>query len=217
VRITLATLVYSQPPSYFPYAERINRRYCETHGYRFEIFTPHEQSERSPLWFTVCGVRELLPDSDLVLYIDADAYTWDPTKTVESLVAEHMGDAAILAGSDRKNQRQGWSDTNANLGVFAVRRSDAAFRLLDQWWNAPRRYDERWFWKWPLHQGAFNFIIRPLAPEGLIKVIPYHFMNGTDGTFIRHLALEHDDERRELLRRECERLCGQQAGGLYER
>jgi hypothetical protein len=208
MRITVATLVYAQRPSYFTFAERINRRYCDTHGYRFEIFTPREQTERSPLWFTVRGVRELLPSTDAVLYLDADAYTFDPASTVEALIDEQMDDAAILAGTDHQNRHRAWSDSNANLGVFIVRRSDDALRLLDDWWDSPARYDARWLWRWPLHQGAFNFIMRPRTPAGLIKIIPYHYLNGTDGTFIRHLALQSDDVRRDLLKRECERLCG---------
>jgi hypothetical protein len=208
MRITIATLVYARPPSYFTFAEQINRRYCERHGYRFHVFTPPELADRAPHWFTVAGVRDLLPSCDVVLYMDADAYTWDPEQTVEDLIATHMGDAVMLAGTDRRNQHHAWSDSNANLGVFLVRHTDEALRILDEWWQVPTRYDKRWLRRWPLHQGAFNFVIRPLEAPGLIKVIPYHYMNGTDGSFIRHLALQSDDERRELLQRECERLCG---------
>lgn len=206
MQITIATLVYEQPPPYFSYSERLTRKYCETHGYRYEICRPRPQLERSPLWFTIACIRDTLPHADVVLYLDADAYMWNPQKTIESLVYEHMGGAVILAGNDQRNQREVWSAANANLGVFAVRRSREALAILDLWWDAPRRYDRRWLWRWPLHQGAFNFIVRPLTAPGLIKVIPYYHMNGTDGTFIRHLALQSDTERRELLQSECDRL-----------
>lgn len=201
MRITVATLSFAEV-SYLRYTEAINRAYCARHGYRFEIIRPTQQLVRSPIWYKVEGVRALLAESDYVLFLDADAFFIDMSRSVEALIAEHMGDAAILLGTDRRDKNFAWSDTNANCGVFLVRNCAQGFDILSEWWDSPLRDDRRWLWAWPPEQGAFNAHIRSGPNARWIRTINYIHMNGADGTFIRHLIGFSEEQRLALLRRQ---------------
>jgi hypothetical protein len=204
MKVIVTTLAFGDLP-YFSLSNRINRNYCDIHGYEFRVIPPSEENGRSQIWLKVSGVATVLRDADFVLFLDADAYFADFSKSLMSLI-ERMGDAAVLLGSDRRDKTFAWSDRNANTGVFIVRNSEAGFRVLDEWWHAPDRYDRRWLWTWPPEQGAFNYIVRPLFPEYIIKVIPYIHMNGHDGIFIRHLIGMPNQERVRILEGEAKRL-----------
>jgi hypothetical protein len=185
MRIIVSTLQFGDLP-YFRYSESLNRKYCDRHGYDFEIIRAPRQVERCPIWFKVKGVADLLDRGDLVLFIDADAYFIDHTKPLEALAAAHMGGASLLIGTNRLSKEVTFSDTEANSGVFLVRRCAAARQLLEDWWNAPMHVNKRWLWQWPPEQAAFNEFIRVRWAHE-IRIIPYVYMNGSDGIFIRHL------------------------------
>lgn len=199
-RICVATLVFGELP-YLRYTESINRAYCERHGYQFEIIRPEQSVERSPIWGKVSGVRRLLERFEYVLFLDADAFFVDFAYSLEQLITAHMGEAAFLLGTDRRDKSFAWSDTNANCGVFLARRTDWAFAILDEWWQSAYRDEGKWLWAWPPEQGSFNSYIR-LGPHAQwIKTIYYAHMNGADGTFIRHLIGVSDELRLAYLRR----------------
>jgi hypothetical protein len=205
MKITVATLHFGEVP-YFKYSEAINREYCRRHLYQFEIIGAPRQIERAPMWFKVKGVSELLRNCDYVLFTDADAYFIDLSKSIESLIAEHMGDAPMLIGTDRFNKAFAFSDSDANCGVFLVQRSEIAFSILDEWWNVPIHHDKTWLWRWPPEQGAFNYVVRPRWSAGQIRMIPYSHMNGSDGVYIRHLMGFSNYDRLKLLRDEANRM-----------
>ena len=206
MNIAVTTLLFGEVP-YFRYTEAINRRYCQLHGYRFVVTRPEYEVDRSPIWYKVRGVRELLIDSDYVLFLDADAYFCEPSRSIEELIAEHMGDAAMILGTDRRDKDFAWSDNNGNCGVFLVRRCAEAFRILDDWWQSPLKREwlnagrrRRWLWQWPPEQGSFNSFIRLGRNRRWIRTIYYAHMNGVDGGFIRHLIGFTDEQRLEHLR-----------------
>jgi hypothetical protein len=197
--ITVATLKFGELP-YFRYSEAINRRYCEQHGYRFEIIQAPRQIERSPVWFKVKGVADLLHSSTFVLFMDADAYFVDESKSIRQLITEQMGTSSLLIATDEAN------DSWANVGVFLVRHSEQGFKILDDWWNAPFHQETKWLWRFPPEQGAFNSVVRPQWEPQHIKVIACTEMNGTDGMFIRHLLGLNNYDRLRILRDEVGRL-----------
>ncbi len=207
MKIIVTTLAFGDIP-YFSLSQRINSTYCRIHDYDFKLIPPSEITDRSRLWRKVSGVAAILAEADFVLFLDADAYFVDFGESLNPLI-QRMGDAALLFGSDRRDKTFAWSDRNANTGVFVVRNSKQGFRVFEEWWNAPIRYDSRWLWMWPPEQAALNYVVRPLFPECVIKVIPYFYMNGSDGTFIRHLMGMPNDQRVQVLKSELERLVSQ--------
>ncbi|HKO17639.1 MAG TPA: hypothetical protein VJU82_02015 [Acidobacteriaceae bacterium] len=207
MQIIVATLAFGEIP-YLRYTEAINRRYCARHGLCFHVLRPEAQVLRSPIWFKVSGVRELLSSADYVLFVDADAYFVDHSRTIEALIAAEMGTAVLLFGADRRDRNFAWSDTNANAGVFLVRNCPQAFEILNAWWESPLQYDRRWLWTWPPEQGSMNAHIRAGPFASSIKVIHYAHMNGADGTFIRHLIGFSEEQRLAILREDARRLLG---------
>jgi hypothetical protein len=197
LKIMVATLVFGDVP-YWRFSREINADYCSVHGYEFRVIPDGEIRDRSRVWLKVSGVRALLNEADVLLFMDADAYFVERTQPIETLL-ELMGSATVMLGTDRRDKSFAWSDRNANTGVFVIRRSELGFRILDEWWAAPKLYDSQWLWRQPPEQGAFNYLVRPLFPDSAIKVIPYHHLNGVDGEFIRHLIGMGDDERVRIL------------------
>jgi len=201
MKITVATFVFGDVP-YLRYTEAINRSYCGRYGYEFRIMHPPNRIRRCPVWYKVSGVTSLLPESDFILFVDADAFFVDHTKTVSSLIDEHMNGVALMFGTDRQNKDFAWSDSDANTGVFLIRNCRQAFEVLNEWWNVPLLYDNKWLWTWPPEQGAFNAHVRLGRHADQIRVIEYKHINGNDGSFIRHLSGCSDEERLVLLRAE---------------
>jgi hypothetical protein len=205
MKITVCTLVFGEVP-FLRYSEAINRTYCTRHGYQFAVIRPPRQIERSPIWFKVKGVADLLVTSDFVLFLDADAYFIDQSRAVDRLIDEQMQDASFLIGTDRLNKHFAFSDENANCGAFLVRRTENAATILRDWWNVPLFVDKRWLWQWPPEQAAFNRVVRPRWGDEEIRVIPYFHLNGSDGTYIRHLMGFSNLDRLHILRNEARRI-----------
>jgi hypothetical protein len=205
-KIVVATLAFGDLP-YFRFTRQINESYCGLHGYRFQILDDVDDAGRHATWRKVSGARQLLDEADFLLFMDADAYFADPSCTVESLIREQLGNASFMAGTDRRDKFMAWSDFHANVGTFLVRNDRLGHEVLESWWNAPDVYDRRWLRKWPPEQGAFNYIVRHLYSEQVIKIIPYQYMNGRDGIFIRHLVALSNAERIAVLEPELLRLC----------
>jgi hypothetical protein len=197
--LIVATLLFGELP-YFRYTQAINRLYCRRHGYSYKIIRPPRQVQRCPIWFKVSGVAALLPSANFVLFMDADAYFVDHAKSLESLIHEQMEGATLLIGTDRRDETFAWSDSDANTGVFLIRRAEEAFGILADWWDAPLKYDKKWLWAWPPEQAAFNRYVRTGRYADRIKVVRYSYMNGADGPFIRHLVAVSDHKRLALLR-----------------
>ena len=203
--VLVATLHFGEIP-YAHYTRTLNSSYCERHGYRFAIIHPYNQTERHPIWFKVKGVTELLPSTEFLLFIDADAYFIDHEQSIESLIEKHMLKTTFLIGNDRRDANYAYNDENANTGVFVVRNNSKAFEILHDWWDAPQQLDTKTLWRWPPEQDAFNTYIRTGRHAHDIKVIHYQYLNGHDGTFIRHLMGCSDEERLRELRRDSIRL-----------
>jgi hypothetical protein len=197
--ILVATLHFGEIP-YASYTKAANSSYCERHGYKFVVIRPYDQTERHPIWFKVKGVGDLLPSTEYLLFIDADAYFIDHEQSIESLIERHMREATFLIGNDRRDATYAYNDEKANTGVFVVRNRPKAFEILHDWWDVPQHCDPKSLWLWPIEQDAFNTYIRTGRHAHDIRMIHYQYLNGRDGTFIRHLMGYSDEERLRKLR-----------------
>jgi hypothetical protein len=210
-KIAVVTLHHGDLP-HFPYSARINRTYCERHGYEWVVAAPSDPPrDRHLNWSKVRCTADLLARRQhaYVLFVDADAWFYDQAQTLEQLITSHMPPGTLMMfGTDRRDKDFAWSDKDANAGVFIVRNTPLARHVMEEWWHVAV-YDKRTCNDWPLEQRAFNWHIRPRwQAEGRIRVIPYHHLNGRDGTFIRHAVGESQEARVSILRDECERICG---------
>ncbi len=208
-RIAIVSLCYGEL-RYATFSQMINRAYCERHGYNFIVFGQLTDSSRHANWSKVRAVGDVLNrlEHDYVAFLDADAWYYDHERTMEALIAEHMeSNTLMLFGTDRRDKEVTWCDSNANAGVFVVKNTPLSRHIMEEWWHVAV-YDRHTRFEWPVEQRAFNNYIRQRWDgEARIKVIPYHFLNGRDGYFIRHAVGESDDVRLTLLKDEYYRLC----------
>jgi hypothetical protein len=205
MRIAVSTLQFGGL-QHFPLSREINAAYCRKHGYAFEVrdTDPADKRDRHPIWYKLKRLREILPDHDYVLQMDADAIFVDHQQSVESLVQRMEPEAVMLAGTDRYSEQIVWNDNHVNTGVFVLRNHPTSFALLDYWWDHPGR----WRNGWPVEQGAFNNCVREHFSHA-VTVIWYRHMNGFDGTFIRHFAGHKYEEKLKFIAEEHGRLLGE--------
>ena len=76
-------VMYSTPNimSYAGLAEKINRAYCDRHGYSFKhVIGDQDDTSMRPVWKKVFLVRDELKNHDAVFWIDSDAIFNDHSK-----------------------------------------------------------------------------------------------------------------------------------------
>lgn len=206
MNIHVMTLVYGDVP-YARFSVAINSAYCRRHGYAFTVIQPDEPPlrDRDPVWYKVKGVRDGLAGHSHVLFLDADAYFYDFDRRVENLIAETMrpGDLVVV-GNDAQDREVCWSKDSANVGTFLVRCGPDSAAMFQEWWDLPLHHPD-WGKTWPFDQAGFQRHIFHRHRDR-IHLVPYYLLNGRDGMFIRHLVHMPNDQRREILERECRRL-----------
>jgi hypothetical protein len=204
MKIGVVTLHYGEIQPYFIDSEAINRLYCEKHGYDFEKGSPYTGGDRDPMWGKLTSVMKSLESHDWVLFMDADAWFYDHSKTIEDLLAGQVKNHSFLCTNDRRDKDFTWSDVFVNAGVYMVKNSREGRELMQAWWDIPNRWPY-WAYGWPLDQGAFN---RHIITEhyNQISYVWYDHMNGHDGKFIRHLMGTTVEEKNRIIGAERKRL-----------
>jgi len=191
---------------YAAYTSDINRNYSVSHGYSFKCFgypTDIDMSDRHPAWSRVYYAIKQAPLYDYILYLDGDAFVFDPKFELEVLVNKYFSDdhTLFLASRDQKLMNSVFHCNRPNAGVFLIKCTDDTQSLLDAWWNVP--YDEYYSGKvikdseryldhkdtlfnHPYEQLALWFL-RDRYPSSFKFVDSYRELNGLDGRFVRHL------------------------------
>lgn len=207
-RIALATAVWGDVP-YFAYSGAANSAYCRRHGYDWRVvdFTPDAlPADRAAHWAKVQAVEQVLPDYDAVLFLDADAWVYDPDKTVEGhLLSRLARDDFMLIGTDRRDKDFAWDDRAANVGVFLTLNTPVARHVLREWWHVPL-YAPATAREWPPEQRAFNEHVFPRWNRH-VRLVPYDILNGRDGGYVRHAVGlgDNPDERVRIIAADCAR------------
>lgn len=143
--IRVCTLQFGER-AYFAESSRFGESYCARHGYSWHVISGYNYSDNRDLrWSKVNGVRALLalPDTDFVLYLDADAVIVNQTKSLERLVTA-IGDKDILIGEDMP-----W---HINTGVWLARPSSDD--ILSYWGTTPT-IDPTLCHRWPVDEAGF--------------------------------------------------------------
>lgn len=143
--IRVCTLQFGER-AYFAASNAFGEDYCTRHGYAWHVmpglFYPDNRDLR---WSKVQGVRALLtlPETDFVLYLDADAIIADRNRSLERLVIA-IGDKDILIGEDKPS--------HINTGVWLARPSSAD--ILSFWEMTPA-LDPTLCHRWPVDEAGF--------------------------------------------------------------
>jgi hypothetical protein len=100
-------------------------RYTELQKYDYIHDESVYDKERHPSWSKIKLLRKYLPSYDYLMWIDADAMFTNHTKRIEELLPFMSDKECMLICED---------DSGINCGVFLIKNTDAALKLLDDIW-----------------------------------------------------------------------------------
>lgn len=185
--IRVCTLQFGER-EYFAESNRFGESYCARHGYSWHVLPGVEYlDQRDQRWSKVPGVASVLnlPDTDFVLYLDADALVTNRDNSLERLVAA-LGNKDLLIGED-------WP-RHINTGVWFAK--PLAIDIL-QYWEATPSFDPSLCHRWPVDEAGFNELVEPRYRERIVvkKRRELDLVSG----FVHHqMAGSHSFKRRML-------------------
>jgi len=185
--IRICTLQFGER-DYFQASNKFGENYCARHGYSWHVmpglFYPDNRDLR---WSKVQGVRTLLtlPNTEFVLYLDADAIVMNPASSLERLVTA-IGSKDILIGED--------SPRHINTGVWLARPSSAD---ILSFWEATPALDPTLRNRWPVDEAGFNERVFP-AYKSRIAFKTRNELNLVNG-FIHHQMSGDSKEKQAIL------------------
>lgn len=98
--------------------EKINRKYCEKHGYDFKVLHNIHPATQSlhPAWSKLPHMSDILPDYDYVVWIDGDAFFCNHEKKIEDWILP----GEITVGIDPGDHVEG-QDFRVNTGLMIIK------------------------------------------------------------------------------------------------
>jgi len=145
------------------YADRIskvNKAYCDKHGYDIVISHTHNYPNRAPHWERIPLVLNLLPLYDYVIWVDADAFFYPNAKRLEPII-EKYPNTNIIWSSDWEKVK-----TSINSGIFIVKNTNYSKLFLEKWASDPTHVCEKYNQSWSHDQG----VLRTLYEENVMDV-----------------------------------------------
>lgn len=211
----IAILMISTPDikNYGHLAAYINYKYCARHGYTFLTERcPRKQdmnkdwmwNDNEPyriVWSKPALIRRHLPNYDYLFFIDSDAIFINHEKTVETLIEKYMKKTkkiSVLVGEDCLNKTTCWDKNNLNTGAMLFKNTPDTIKILDKWINAANNECVDWKYRHTREQMCLQILKDKYYPH-TIKTIPYHEINGVDGTWINHYMDMSAEERTRFL------------------
>jgi len=147
---------------YFHWSEKINRIYCERHGYEYRIVREEPRTDRHICWQKVPVIASELNDCDYLLFMDADAIFYSHELTIENELIPLMEGKAILMAQDIGCESLRWTPGKPNSGVILMKNGDRVREFFEAWDRASE-IDESTRWDWPPDQLAlWNVVMSEL-------------------------------------------------------
>ena len=173
--------------AYFPWSERINRRYCERHGYDYVVRRDEPRRDRHVVWHKVPVILDELHDCDYLLFLDADAVFYSHELTVENELLPELQGKSILMAADCGSESQRWNPDLPNSGVILVKNEECTRAFFIEWGSVSEK-DEVTRWQWPPTQLGLWRHVLPKFNDCLRTVRDYYIVQGRFGQFIRHFC-----------------------------
>ena len=124
---------YTKNLTHGPYAEAINRKYCEEKGYTYYVDTRNDfiwktLEGRAPTWYKPKLILEAFNKLNVehILFLDTDAIIADFNQDIEQFVD---GNYDFVAAEDVSEH------SLMNAGVFLIKNSDWSKKFLEAWWD----------------------------------------------------------------------------------
>ena len=156
-------IMYSTPNimEYAGLAEKINRAYCDRHGYAFKhVIGDQGDTSMRPVWKKAFLVRDEIRNFDAVFWIDSDAFFNDHSKPLPL-----DGDEDFLVSSDFPN-----GPSLVNTGAFLMKSTAFGRDFMDKWCRMMTKVGSPYNNKFPFEQGACEDLIRSLDKDLAPKV-----------------------------------------------
>jgi hypothetical protein len=129
---------YTSNVSYGPYAEAINKKYCDEKGYTY--FCEKDDNKinssldtRAPTWYKPKLAEDIISqfNPDYILFLDIDAIISDFNQNIEDFIdsnynmvfAEDVGHHSVM-----------------NAGVFLLKNNEWSRNFLKTWWDSAENY-----------------------------------------------------------------------------
>jgi len=173
--------------AHFAWSERINRRYCEQHGYTYVLRRDTPRKERHVCWHKVPLFLEELRDCDYLLFLDADAVFYSHTLTIEDELIPELRGSPILMTQDCAGESLRWNPGQPSSGVMLAKNTERVKEFFTQW-NLVSDMDKGTRWRWPPEQLALWRHIVPKFKGDLRVILDYYLVQGRYGQFIRHFS-----------------------------
>lgn len=122
---------YTSNVSYGHFAEDINRKYCEAHGYEYFVEKNDEKlkamaEDRAFTWIKPRLINQMIDEYDYVLFMDIDAIFCDFKKRIEEFIEPGFD---LIAAEDYS------SHSKMNAGVLLFSNCDWTRNFLQDWWD----------------------------------------------------------------------------------
>ena len=172
--------------SHFEWSERINRSYCERHGYQYVVRRDPPRPDRHASWQKIEAMQAELHDCDYLLYLDSDAFFYSREFKIEQELLPLFGDKSIMMAQNFMSEKIRRVPRYPNSGIILLKNNDVSQKFLAAWNNSSAQdavgcrippYEEINLWRvmLPGYHQAFAFIE------------DYYQLNGHYGLYIRHL------------------------------
>ena len=172
-------IMYSTPNimEYAGLAEKINRAYCDRHGYAFKhVIGDQGDTSMRPVWKKAFLVRDEIRNFDAVFWIDSDAFFNDHSKPLPL-----GGDEDFLVSSDFPN-----GPSLVNTGAFLAKSTAFGRDFMDRWTRMMTKPGSPYNNKFPFEQQGCSDLIRSLGEDSSkVRVAPAEEINSIFGNIVR--------------------------------
>jgi len=187
---------------YFSWSEKINRSYCERHGYEYVVSREVPRQDRHINWQKIADILRHLNGCDYILFLDADAHFYSHEMRIEEELIPLMNGKDILMAQDIGDETSRWNPGLPNAGVILTTTGPNAREFFEAWDQSPELYEDcRWDWP-PIQKGLWQIVL-PKYPARIHVHPEYYMIQGRYGQYIRHYALTPDEERAGIMREFC--------------
>ena len=167
---------------------KINKAYCDKHGYTLIKSSERYYTNRKPHWERFPLILKHINDTDYIMWVDADAHFYIDAPRLETIIEKYNTD--IILSEDIDNAKY-----NINTGVFILKNTQQVIDIVDAWTNDDNLYQSLNYSTWQdqalvrhFYKNNLNSIrdISSISPYGELQ----HFKGNDkkENTFIHHYA-----------------------------
>ena len=200
MKIKVVQMVYGkllQPDSWFQYVEKINRLYCNIHGYEYVVVRYENiREDRHGNWMKVDAIRDNLSACDYLLSLEADCAVYCHSIALEEDVIPHLQPGKSVLTTNNNLCSAFYNEGQSAVWSMLFRNDHMVRKIIEAWDTAHQAegYEQFAFSRCYDEDGWRRYVV-PLYKDSIQTLDDYYLLTAINGYFIRHLALTHDELR----------------------